>query len=62
MSFVDLTCKLVSPIILSEIYFNHWDRIAESSQCMMPVLTPFKPLTSKALGLNLSVPNIYLVT
>lgn len=36
--------------------------MAESSQWIIPVLIPFNPLTSKAFGLNLSVPKMYLVT
>lgn len=56
------TCKCVSPIILSVMYFSHWESIAESSQWMIPVLTPLSPLTSKAFGLSLSVPKMYRVT
>lgn len=44
------------------IYFNHWLRMALSSQCITPVRAPFNPLTSNAFLLNLSVPKMYLVT
>lgn len=57
-----ITCKCVNPVMLSVIYFNHWLRIALSSQCITPVRAPLSPLTSNAFLLSLSVPNIYLVT
>lgn len=57
-----ITCKCVNPVMLSVMYFNHWLRIALSSQCITPVRAPLRPLTSNAFLLNLSVPNIYLVT
>lgn len=56
------TCKYVRLVMFSEMYFNHWLRMAVSSQCITPVRAPFKPRTSNAFLLSLSVPNIYLVT
>lgn len=57
-----ITCKCVNPVMLSVMYFNHWLRIALSSQCITPVRAPLSPLTSNAFLLSLSVPNMYLVT
>lgn len=57
-----VTCKCVNPVMLSVMYFNHWLRIALSSQCITPVRAPLRPLTSNAFLLSLSVPNMYLVT